>query len=54
MHWVQEELVMLIATFYAKTLARAIGALPQDEAFDLSSNSELKMSVDPHVHSAAA
>jgi hypothetical protein len=31
MHWLEKRLVMLIATFYATAMARAISALPHDD-----------------------
>jgi hypothetical protein len=31
MHWLEKRLVMMVATFYATAMARAIAALPHDD-----------------------
>jgi hypothetical protein len=31
MHWLEKRLVILIGTYYATAMARAIAALPQDD-----------------------
>jgi hypothetical protein len=55
MHWFEKRLVMLIGMFYATAMARAIAALPNDEALGLvPTDDEIKTEIWIHDSTSQA